>query len=234
MRTEKLTVKAQEALSAARSEATERQHAQVQPEHLLLALLEQDGGIAARILAKLGADPRVVITDLNRRLEREPKISGANDVDASRALVAVWDAAAREAKGMKDEYVSTEHFVLALADAKGAAGDALRAAGATKASVLEALMAVRQAFGDDAVVLSTRPCAEGVEVLAMAPESLQQIERVAAAPSPAAPARAGAGGRRHQPQRRRRRNLRHRLCRLGFARPYRIWCGRRGPRDRDN
>ena len=55
----------------------------------------------------------------------------------------------------------------------------------------EALMAVRQAFGDDAVVLSTRPCAEGVEVLAMAPESLQQIERVAAAPSPAAPARAG-------------------------------------------
>ncbi|MEZ4358600.1 MAG: ATP-dependent chaperone ClpB [Kofleriaceae bacterium] len=143
MRTEKLTVKAQEALSAARSEATERQHAQVQPEHLLLALLEQDGGIAARILAKLGADPRVVITDLNRRLEREPKISGANDVDASRALVAVWDAAAREAKGMKDEYVSTEHFVLALADAKGAAGDALRAAGATKASVLEALMAVR-------------------------------------------------------------------------------------------
>ncbi|MBK7537041.1 MAG: ATP-dependent chaperone ClpB [Myxococcales bacterium] len=143
MRSDKLTVKAQEALSAARSIAVERRHSQVAPEHLLVALLQQDGGIAPRILAKLGADPRVVLTDLERRLEREPKVGGAVEVDASRALREVWDAAGREATAMKDEFLSTEHFVLSLADSKTPAGEALRAAGATKAAVLEALMSVR-------------------------------------------------------------------------------------------
>ncbi len=143
MRSDKLTVKAQEALSAARSTAIERRHAQVTTEHLLSALLRQDGGIAPRILAKLGADPRVVTTDLERRLEREPKVGGSVDVDASRSLREVWEAASREATAMKDEFVSTEHFVLALADSKTPAGEALRDAGASKAAVLEALMSVR-------------------------------------------------------------------------------------------
>ncbi len=143
MRSDKLTVKAQEALSSARSIAVERRHSQVTPEHLLVALLQQEGGIAPRLLAKLGADPRVVTADLERRFEREPRVSGGADVDASRALRDVWEAASREATAMKDEYLSTEHFVLALADSKTPAGEALRAAGASKATVLEALVAVR-------------------------------------------------------------------------------------------
>jgi ATP-dependent Clp protease ATP-binding subunit ClpB len=143
MRSDKLTVKAQEALSSARSIALDRHHSQVQPEHLLVALLQQEGGLAPRLLAKLGADPRIVINDLERRFEREPKVQGAVEVDASRALREVWDVASREATAMKDEFLSTEHFLLALADSKTPAGEALRAAGAAKPAVLEALMAVR-------------------------------------------------------------------------------------------
>ncbi len=143
MRTDKLTVKAQESLAAARSLAQGRHHAQVHPEHLLVALLQQEAGLAPRILAKLGADPRVVITDLDRRLDREPKVQGAVDVDASRSFREIWDQAAREASSMKDEFLSTEHFLLSLADSKTPAGEALRNAGATKPALLEALMSVR-------------------------------------------------------------------------------------------
>lgn len=143
MRSDKLTVKAQEALSSARSVALDRRHSQVQPEHLLVALLQQDGGLAPRLLSKIGADPRGVLTDLDRRLEREPKVQGAVEVDASRGLREVWDNAGREASSMKDEFLSTEHFLLALSDSKTGAGEALREAGAKKGAILEALKAVR-------------------------------------------------------------------------------------------
>jgi ATP-dependent Clp protease ATP-binding subunit ClpB len=144
MRFDKLTVKAQEALQASRDVAMARHHAEVTPEHLLIALIDQEGGVVPRILAKLGADPRVVATDLDGALGRLPKVHGsALDVGISRQLKDLWEVAAKEAAGMKDEFISTEHFLLGLADGKGAAGDALRAAGATKDAVLEALVAVR-------------------------------------------------------------------------------------------
>ena len=144
MRQDNLTVKAQEALAAARDIAIARKHADVGPEHLFLALIAQDGGVVPRLLTKLGADPRLVSTDVDRALDRAPKVSGENlDVGVSHALKDVWEAAARQATAMKDEYVSTEHFALALAEAKGAAGDALRLAGARKDALLEALVSVR-------------------------------------------------------------------------------------------
>ena len=144
MRQDNLTVKAQEALAAAREVAIARKHADVSPEHLLLALIAQDGGVVPRLLTKLGADPRLVSTDVDRALERAPKVSGENlDVGVSHALKDVWEAAARQATAMKDEFVSTEHFALALAEANGAAGDALRRAGARKDALLEALVSVR-------------------------------------------------------------------------------------------
>ena len=144
MRFDKLTVKAQEALQSARDLAMARHHAEVMPEHLLAALIQQDGGVVPRILGKLGADPRVVATDVDRALEKLPKVHGAAlDVGISRQLKDTWEAAAKEADAMKDEFLSTEHFLIALAQHKGAAGDALRSAGATKDKVLEALVAVR-------------------------------------------------------------------------------------------
>ncbi|MEJ7603555.1 MAG: ATP-dependent chaperone ClpB [Kofleriaceae bacterium] len=144
MKLDKLTVKAQEAIAASREVAIERHHAEVRPEHLLLALLDQESGVVPRILQKLGADPRVVRADLDRALEKQPRAHGsALDTDASRAFKDVWAEAAREADTMKDEYTSTEHFLLALAAGKSPASDALRAAGATKDAILEALVAVR-------------------------------------------------------------------------------------------
>src|SRR5690349_11122925 len=115
MRFDKLTVKAQESLQAARDLAMARHHAEVGPEHLLLALIQQDGGVVPRIPGKLGADPRVVAADVERALEKQPKVHGAAmDVGISRQLKDLWEAAGKEAEAMKDEFLSTEHFLLAL------------------------------------------------------------------------------------------------------------------------
>ncbi|HEU4734065.1 MAG TPA: ATP-dependent chaperone ClpB [Kofleriaceae bacterium] len=144
MKLDKLTVKAQEAIAAARDTAMAMHHAEVRPEHLLVALLEQEGGLVPRILNKLGADPRVVRTDLARAFEKFPRARGAAlDIDAGRAFKDVWEAAGREAEAMKDEFISTEHLLIALASSKSAAGDALTAAGANKAAILETLVSVR-------------------------------------------------------------------------------------------
>ncbi|HMG22197.1 MAG TPA: AAA family ATPase, partial [Kofleriaceae bacterium] len=144
MKLDKLTVKAQEAIAGARDAAISRHHAEVRPEHLLVALLEQDGGVVPRILSKLGADPRVVRGDLDRAFEKLPRARGAAlDIDAGRAFKDVWEAAGHEAEAMKDEYISTEHFLIALAASKSSAGEALSHAGATKEAILEALVAVR-------------------------------------------------------------------------------------------
>ena len=141
---DKLTVKAQEGIAASRDVAMNRHHAEVSPEHLLVALLEQEGGVVPRLLAKLGADPQIVRADVDRALEKLPRAHGAAlDIDAGRAFKDIWADAVREAHAMKDEYTSTEHFLLALATSKNAAGNALREAGATKDKILEALVAVR-------------------------------------------------------------------------------------------
>ncbi len=144
MKLDKLTVKAQEAIAASRDTAMAMHHAEVRPEHLLVALLEQDGGVVPRILAKIGADARVVRADLARAFEKFPRARGAAlDIDAGRAFKDVWEAAGRQAEEMKDEFISTEHFLIALAGSKSGAGEALTSAGATKEAILEALVAVR-------------------------------------------------------------------------------------------
>jgi ATP-dependent Clp protease ATP-binding subunit ClpB len=144
MKIDQLTVKAREALAGSRDIAIAKHHAEIGPEHLLVALLEQDGGVVPRILGKLGADPRVVKADVDRALEKNPRIHGAAlDVDFGRSIKDVWEKAAKQADEMKDEFISTEHFLIALANSKSPAGDALRGAGATKEAILEALVEVR-------------------------------------------------------------------------------------------
>jgi ATP-dependent Clp protease ATP-binding subunit ClpB len=144
MKLDKLTVKAQEAIAASRDVAMSMHHAEVRPEHLLVALLEQEGGVVPRILAKIGADPRVVRADLDRGFEKLPRARGAAlDIEAGRVFKDVWEQAGREAEAMKDEFISTEHFLIALAGSKTPAGEALTRAGATKEAILEALVAVR-------------------------------------------------------------------------------------------
>ncbi len=128
MRPEKLTVKAQEALAAGQGEARRRDHQAIDVEHLVLALLGQQEGIARPILDKIGAEPSRVVSRLEDELRSVPKVAGAEPYLANR-LAKLFDRAEDEAKKLKDEYVSTEHLLLAAAAEKTGAGEALRAAG---------------------------------------------------------------------------------------------------------
>src|SRR3569623_916309 len=143
MKIDTLTVKAREALAASRDVAIAKHNAEITAEHLLAALLDQEGGVVPRILGKLGADPRVVRADLDRAMDKLPRAHGAAlDVDFGRQIKDTWEAAAKQAAEMKDEFISPEHFLLALAASKTPAGEALRNAGATKAALLAALVEV--------------------------------------------------------------------------------------------
>ncbi len=145
MRVDKFTIKTQEALEKASKIAARRNHQEVAPEHLLLALLEQEEGVTPALLKKLGSDPAWLMEKSEAILDAKPQVSG---VDAgsmlSRELKAVLDAAWSEAERLHDEYLSTEHLLLAMAEkAKGSLGSALSTAGVTHAAVLKALQDVR-------------------------------------------------------------------------------------------
>ena len=140
---DRLTVKSTEALNEAISAARRAGNPLVYDAHLLLALLGQDESIVVPILQKIGVNVPGVRAGLEREIGRFPKQSGAQPT-LSRELNAVLDRAEEEAKALGDEYVSTEHFLLALADAKGTESRTiLSAVGATRAALLEALQSVR-------------------------------------------------------------------------------------------
>jgi len=145
MRLDKLTIKSQEALSAAQELATGRSHAAVEPAHLLSALLAQSEGVTVPILDKLGVSADQLRSELDTLLSRLPKVSGAAaQVRLGEATSRVLEAAFREAEALKDDYVSTEHLLLALAAEKSdACGELLRRAGATRDALLKALQAIR-------------------------------------------------------------------------------------------
>jgi ATP-dependent Clp protease ATP-binding subunit ClpB len=142
MRNDKLTLKAQEALQAAQTQARRRDHQAVEVEHLLLALLEQEDGVAGPLLEKIGAKAAEVASRVEDELRALPKVQGGEPY-ATQRLLKVLDAAGDEAKRLKDEYVSTEHLLIAAAKEKGAAGEALRAAGATPDRIASALKELR-------------------------------------------------------------------------------------------
>jgi len=145
MRLDQMTVKAQDAISQARTAARSSGHAEIAPEHLLLALIAQPEGIVTPILAKLGADPASITRELETALSRRSKVSGASaDAQVSPALTAIFDHAFEIAEKFQDEYVSTEHLLLSIADARGSdAQRILASAGAKEATLLSALKDVR-------------------------------------------------------------------------------------------
>jgi ATP-dependent Clp protease ATP-binding subunit ClpB len=148
MRQDQFTVKAQEAIAAAQTAAERSNHPEVTPEHLAEALLGQDGGVVGSILARLGADVGALRSELQRALTALPHVEGAA-TQLSGKLDAVFKAALRAAEGLKDQYISTEHVLLALAESKTPAGDALRRLGVTRDSVLRVLKDVRGAHRAD-------------------------------------------------------------------------------------
>ncbi len=145
MRLDRFTLKAQEAVQAAQNIAAERSQQEITPEHLLIALLEQHEGIVIPILQRLGADVGRIRDETQAAIERLPEIHGAaGETYASSALQSVLDAAWSEAQQLKDEYVSTEHVLIAIAEDKDApSGAALRGAGASRENIFKVLKDIR-------------------------------------------------------------------------------------------
>jgi ATP-dependent Clp protease ATP-binding subunit ClpB len=144
MNINKFTEKAQEAIVAGQKLAEERNTGEVQPEHLLLALLQQEGGVVPQIVEKLGIPAFRLAQPLQAELDRLPRVYGAQ-IHLSRQLADIFQRAQEEADRLKDEYVSTEHLLIAAADEqeKGAAGRILRENGITKEQIYKVLTSIR-------------------------------------------------------------------------------------------
>lgn len=144
MRFDKFTIKSQELLQNAQSLAAGLSHQQIEPEHLLAAMLSDSQGISNNMLRKLGVSPQAIDRELQAALDKFPKVSGAGEPYISPRSKAVLDAAFAEAARMKDQYVSIEHILLAIAEEKkGNAGDILRPYGVSRDAVLRVLMDIR-------------------------------------------------------------------------------------------
>ncbi len=145
IRWERLTVKSQEAVQAAGGLASEHGNPEVQPLHLMAALLEDKEGVVLPVLERVGVPVQQMLSGMNTALGALPKVQGSNaQPGMSGALQRVLEQAFKEAENFKDEYVSTEHLLLALSQEKnGSVQGALRTFGATHDAILKALSAVR-------------------------------------------------------------------------------------------
>lgn len=145
LRPEKMTIKTQEALSAAVNEAVSRRNGAIEPEHLLLALLDQEGGLAKPLLQRIGADPATVRAKIIEAVGKLSQVSGDNSQPhLSAETDRLLESAAREADGMKDQFISSEHLLLGFLLLKGgAAQKILRESGVSRDSLLKALAGLR-------------------------------------------------------------------------------------------
>jgi ATP-dependent Clp protease ATP-binding subunit ClpB len=145
MKLDKFTTKAQEALQLAHALAESRGHQELTPEHVLSALLTQEQGVVPALLRKLGVEPGTVGAAVDRSLDEQPQVRGASaDLYVGRRLKGLLEEAGQQSKELKDEYVSSEHLLLALAAKDhGGASRALRDVGVRREDILKALAEVR-------------------------------------------------------------------------------------------
>jgi ATP-dependent Clp protease ATP-binding subunit ClpB len=143
MRLDKFTLRGQEAIQSAIELAERNQHQQVEPEHLLIAMLEQPEGIVRPILGKLGANVAVILNDTQAAVARFPRVQGGQQYFSPR-LSQVFTAAQQQADKMQDEFISTEHLLLAIMDEKdGEAGKILRQHGVKKEDLTKVIEQMR-------------------------------------------------------------------------------------------
>src|SRR5216117_79856 len=143
MRLDKFTLRGQEAIQSGIELAERSQNQQVEPEHILCAMFEQPEGIVRPLLGKLGANVQVVINDCQAAVSRFPRVQGGQQYFSPR-LSQIFTAAQKQAEQMKDEYISTEHLLLAIADEKdGNAGKILRQHGVNREDLLKAIEQTR-------------------------------------------------------------------------------------------
>ena len=142
----RLTQKAQEALGSAHTKAARFGHQQVDVEHVLSSLLEQEGGLAGSIFSKTGIDQQAFLRRIEQELERLPRVSGgagADQIYITARLNRLLGQADDEAKKLKDDYISVEHLILAMTDDSGAAGRLLKEFGLTRERLVDVLKTIR-------------------------------------------------------------------------------------------
>jgi ATP-dependent Clp protease ATP-binding subunit ClpB len=138
------THKAQQAILGAQSLVEEHRHSQIEPEHLLLALLRQSDGVVPQVIGKLGSNPATLVTAVESELQNKPQVYGAtSQVGLSRTLAELFKQAEKMARDMRDEFVSTEHLLLALTDGRSPLSNFLAGYGVTYDNILQALTQVR-------------------------------------------------------------------------------------------
>jgi ATP-dependent Clp protease ATP-binding subunit ClpB len=143
MRIDRFTQKMQEALQAAQDLASKTGHSEVDNEHFLTALLEQNEGVARPLFDKLNVPPRGIEEKLHESLDRRAKVHGGGQLSLGRELVNVLNSAEGEMGKLKDEYLSGEHYLLALSDSNVSAARVLKEAGITRQKLMQALQQVR-------------------------------------------------------------------------------------------
>ena len=144
MRPDRMTTKSQEAFRAAADLASRRGNPEITPEHLIRAMLEQEGGVALPIFQKAGGNPDTLLEKVDDYIEKLPQVSGGAEPTLSRRTMEILRRAEDEAKGLKDDFISVEHFLLALAKHDRETQAAFKAAsGVTYEKVLAALASVR-------------------------------------------------------------------------------------------
>ncbi|ASK35059.1 ATP-dependent chaperone ClpB [Alcanivorax sp. N3-2A] len=144
MRMDKLTARLQEAIGEAQSLAVGQSHSAIEPVHLMLALLQQNGGVAAPLLEKAGANPADVVTALKMAMDKLPTVGQFNgDVQLSQNLGRLLNLADREAQQRGDQYISTEALLLAACDDNGDIGKLMKNAGVRKKILAEKIQEVR-------------------------------------------------------------------------------------------
>ena len=144
MRWDKLTVMSQEAIQRAQSKAEEMGHQEVGPEHLLWSFLSQEENVVNALLSKIGVSGAAIRQELDKALDRIPRVGGGDGVRVSGLLQQIMEAAQKEADRIRDEYISTEHLFLAILKEKGSeAGRILRDMGVSEETVLKGLASIR-------------------------------------------------------------------------------------------
>ena len=144
LRFEKLTVKAQEAVQSAQEIAATHENQQIEPIHLLAALVAQDGGVVPPLVTRLGVRPETLSQEIARVIARLPKVQGFGQQHMGNAVNQILERSFKEAEKFKDEYVSTEHLFLAIANEdRDPAGELLKKLGASHEAILQALTSVR-------------------------------------------------------------------------------------------
>ena len=143
MRLDKYTLRGQEAIQSAIELAERNQHQQVEPEHLLVAMLEQPEGIVRPILGKLGANVAVILNDTQAAVARFPRVQGGQQYFSTR-MTQIFTASQKQADQMQDEFISTEHLLLAIAEEKdGDAGKILRQHGVARDDLFKVIEQMR-------------------------------------------------------------------------------------------